>query len=76
MKLDENTLAYSQSCLASDTEDEERTYFYQAAWGIWLQKHEVFYEKCSQISSGISADDIGNLFDDEMLELEAKIKSY
>lgn len=45
MNFDQNTLAYCQSAVANETDDEERDFFIQAAWGQWVGQEFQFYQE-------------------------------
>lgn len=78
-----NTIAFSQSALSLETEDDERQFFIDAAWNTAAQFFDIqgfenkikFYEKTTQIAQQISAQDIGKLLDQKAFDLENKLQS-
>lgn len=72
--MGENEIAYSQGVVSADTDDDEREYFLQAAWGKWLGKKREFYVECSRVAFEVSSEKIGELLDPEFLELERRIR--
>lgn len=75
MNLDENLLSYCQAAIDPNTEDDERDYFIQAAWGSWSSKKLQFYQKTRELSLQVPSHEIENLLDPNFLQLEHKLNS-
>lgn len=73
--MGENEIAYCQGVISPETEDDEREYFLQAAWGKWFSKKYEFYKEASRVASTVSVDQVAGLIGDEFLELEKKIRN-
>lgn len=75
----ENELAYCQGATSPDTDESERDYFIQAAWGPEKQNTSIeakfeFYRKTKATALKLTGDDISRLFDKKYQELELKIR--
>lgn len=83
MGVHENTLAFSQSALSEETEDDERSFFVQAAWNSAASFFDIktisdqilFYQKAAMLARQIQATDLDQLLNTETLLLEKKILS-
>ena len=73
MNLDENVLSYCQAALSPDTDEDERDFFIQAAWGEWNSKKLEFYQEARRLALEISSSEIENLLDPEFLSLEKEL---
>lgn len=75
MGMTENELAYCQGAIDTETEEEEREYFIQAAWGHWLDDKIKFYKEANKIALTMTPEKIGQILDPEFLELEKSIST-
>lgn len=73
MGFTENELAYCQGAMSTETEEDEREYFIQAAWGKWFSKKHEFYQETRKLALEITPEKVGQLLEDEFLSLEKKI---
>lgn len=70
MNLEENELAYCHSAIDPDTEDEERKYFIENAWGKWSTKKMDFYSEALKIAMQVQPKDLDTLLDEEFIVFE------
>lgn len=75
MGLNENEIAYCQAVVSPETEEDERDYFIQAAWGKWFSKQREFYQESYKEALGITSSDLDKILDPQFLELEKSIFS-
>lgn len=73
MGLDENVLSYCQMAIDPNTDEDEREFSVQAAWGQWASKKLEFYQESRKLSLAISSSQIENLLGPEFIELEKKL---
>lgn len=59
--LTENEIVYGQSAIALETEEDERDFFIQAAWGKWFHRQSEFYAECLKIAETFSENDVSTL---------------
>ncbi len=71
--MSENEIAYCQGAVSPETENDERDYFLQAAWGKWLNKKHEFYRESTRVALTVTPDQVASLLGEEFLDLEKKI---
>lgn len=78
MGFTENEIAFCQSVLSPETEEDEREFFRQAAWlkPAFYQDKKSFYDECFRMGKSVSSTEIQQLLDPEYLELEEEIQSF
>lgn len=73
MGLTENEMAFCQSAIDINTEEDERSYFLEAAWGKWFDRQIEFFKQSRDIALEVSQEKIEELLGPEFLKLENKI---
>lgn len=74
--MSENEIAYCQGAVSPETEEEERDFFLQAAWGKWLNQKHHFFVETRKVALNFSSTQIENLLGPDFLSLEKKLLNF
>lgn len=73
--FEENEMEMCKAVMSTEENDEERTYFVQAAWGSWASKKTEFFLAAFEKSQVISTEKIDLLLGEDFLTLEKYLRS-